>query len=835
MPKRTHKSFVINKTFGFGLKSEPTQKRGWAEALHTRHERQLKMKRTVLCCIAVAIALVEALVYLSGGQKPRENEFINSVGIEMVRVPAGKFLMGDPNPPEQLTSDAFLLPDDQDERPGHEVAISYPFYISATEVTAQQYHRFQRYYEDDSRFTPYVTGVSWYDAVAFTRWLSKREHRPYRLPTEAEWEYACRAGATTPFPSGDQPRELNRPNAWGIENMEAGPPEWVLDWYGPYRAATQTDPVGPVRGFAKVVRGGGLMAPRQHPRINEFAPFYRRCANRASVAPSYHGMTPIGFRIVQASMPKTKPAPVHLPFFRRFVKATGSVPVKAGPDPRRPWFEQRDLLPIPPEDSSPQAIMAAGFHPLIQGHNHSPGLAVCPNGDVLAIFFSSSPISESLPNTAFVSSRLRFGSNQWDPPGVFMKFADVNNQSAMLWNDRGTINFFGGGSGLARVPFRWTWSKDSGATWNVVHLPTLIGPIGGYSEQPITSAFRGPHGTLYVATDGVGGHSLLWGSRDSGKTWFDTGGRTDGRHTAFVPLKDGCILGLGGKNTNIGGYMPESVSCDGGRTWNVKRSPFPALGSNQRPTVIRLADGKIFFASDFQNHFGGTPPGEKQRGAFVALSSDEGKTWAIKKLATALPHEMHVLPERPGWHVIDYTGDATLGYAVAAQAPDGIIYLISTMNHPAQEFEMNEAWILSKETGRTPMLTGRGKRIPGREVYPNGRVKARWTGKIEPDGRYELDGTATWYYSSGAKEYQVNYRDGVETGLETYWAADGHRIWQWDHQADGVSVWVHFWPNGRKRQESHWRHDTCFGTATLWNPAGAVLRRFQFHNGFLPH
>ena len=795
------------------------------------------MKYFIYCIVAVSITLLASFAYHAQEHHPvneeNQKEFTNSIGMKMVRIPAGKFRMGNLQPRVSYKPGDFSARTHYDERPSHEVTISQPFYMSETEVTARQFQDFQMSYENEGRFPPSASGMSWDDAVRFTQWLTRKEHRNYRLPTEAEWEYACRAGSTTPFSSGNQPLPPGHVNEWGLENMERGVPEWVLDWYGPYPESSQKDPVGPAGGLSKVVRGGGFMTARRGREEDDtFAPAYRRCANRASVAPGYHGQDVIGFRVVMAPMPYTKPWPEPVPFIRRFVKNSGSMPVAAGPDPGRPWFQQRNMLPIPPENGSTLEIEAAGFGGGVHDHNHSPGLAVMPNGDVLAIFFSSSAGgSEYAPSTSFVATRLRFGSNQWDPPELFYDFADVNDQSALLWTKGQKVHFFGGGIGLVGVPFRWTWSMDNGATWSPIRFPAILGSVGGYSPQPITSAFRGPHGTLYVATDGSGGESVLWASHDNGKTWEDTGGRTGGRHTAFVVLKDGCILGMGGKNTNIDGYMPQSLSCDGGRTWTIRKSSFAALGSNQRPAIIRLADGKLFFASDFQDRKERAPAGQKQRGAFVALSSDEGQTWKIKRLATALPHEAHVVPARGQWHEKDYGGDATLGYAVAAQAPNGIIYLISTMNHPAQEFEMNEAWILAGVTGRTPMTTGLGKTLKGRETYPNGSIKATWTGRFEPDGRYELDGPERWYYRDGKKAYEVTYKDGYKTGLETCWSANGHIMWQWDHRAEGQSVWTHYWPDGKKRQQSEWNGELANGPAVLWDKAGQVIGRYTFNDG----
>ncbi|HEO72446.1 MAG TPA: formylglycine-generating enzyme family protein, partial [Candidatus Hydrogenedentes bacterium] len=118
----------------------------------------------------------------------------NTLGMPMVRIAPGTFTMGQ----EQGG--------DFDERPAHAVTISRPFYISATEVTNAQFeqfapdHRSLRGTDGISKGdNEAVVFVSWHEAVAFCKWLSEKEGKPYRLPTEAEWEYACRAGTTTPY------------------------------------------------------------------------------------------------------------------------------------------------------------------------------------------------------------------------------------------------------------------------------------------------------------------------------------------------------------------------------------------------------------------------------------------------------------------------------------------------------------------------------------------------------------------------------------------------------------------------------------------------------------
>ena len=123
--------------------------------------------------------------------------FTNSLGMQMVRIEAGSFVMG----AEQ---------GGWDERPLHQVTISRPFHVSATEVTNAQFEQFDAGHRqlrgklgfstaDDEA----VVFVSWHEAVAFCQWLSEKEGQPYRLPTEAEWEYTCRAGTTTRFSTGE--------------------------------------------------------------------------------------------------------------------------------------------------------------------------------------------------------------------------------------------------------------------------------------------------------------------------------------------------------------------------------------------------------------------------------------------------------------------------------------------------------------------------------------------------------------------------------------------------------------------------------------------------------
>ena len=217
----------------------------------------------------VARAEASKLLQESAAGLPQEIE--NSIGMKFKLIPAGEFLMGSPDG----DSDA-----DSDEKPQHLVRITKPFYLGVTEVTQEQYERVMG--QNPSRFKgdpqrP-VEMVSWEDAVAFCRKLSEQEGQAYRLPTEAEWECACRAGSTTKWSFGDDaaglkdrawydensdrsthPVAQKEPNAFGLYDMHGNVWEWCADWYaGDYYTASPTDdPRGSESGSDRVLRGGG--------------------------------------------------------------------------------------------------------------------------------------------------------------------------------------------------------------------------------------------------------------------------------------------------------------------------------------------------------------------------------------------------------------------------------------------------------------------------------------------------------------------------------------------------------------------------------------------------
>jgi formylglycine-generating enzyme required for sulfatase activity len=783
--------------------------------------------------------------------------FVNTIGLKMLPIAPGSFTMGETNAtPASLHGPSLSPRGDWDEQPAHQVTLTRAFFISETPVTQEVFQQFRREATGVDFFAPYVAGVSWDDANAFCAWLSAKEKKTYRLPTEAEWEYAARAGTASLFWSGATAPARGAANPWGLRDVGTTVPEWCLDWHGEYSWHDQTDPVGAASGIARVVRGGGIELRdtggsdvKDGARLGEpptqwlaIEPYYRRSANRASMVPDARSVPGtinhfIGFRVVLGDLPATPPTPVERPFPLDAVLQTTDA--RTGPAADKPYFRARPILPIPPENDQGGGIAAAGLPPGVMAHIHSGGLAVLPNGDVMQISFAASTRhTEYETNTTMVVSRLRRGAAQWDMPELFYDLADLNDQSVLMWNDRGRVWFVGGGRHHGDVRFKYMTTDDSGATWSPLTLGHVARQTAYVEAQPINTMFRAG-GKIFFASDAKGGSSMLWASEDDGKTWFDTGGRTAGRHTTFVPLKDGRLLGMGGKNTDIDGYMPKVYSSDGGKTWSKpEKTIFPALGANQRPVILRLASGRLFFAGDFQSIFKKNQPPATitQRGAYVALSDDEGATWHIKRLDMALPNESVRIPNvAKDWGGGDHDL-GTIGYSCAAQAPNGVIHLLTSMNHPSQHFEMNEAWILSDVTGEQDTAVagaGAGAVTRHEEKYPDGRTRATWSGRTAANGDFVLHGPLVYFSPDGHKRYEATFEFGRKVGGETLWRNDGTVVWRQVHRADGTCVWTQFWDNGAKRAESTWRNFRAEGTAMLWSPDGTVTATHHFKDGAL--
>jgi predicted neuraminidase len=582
---------------------------------------------------------------------------------------------------------------------------------------------------------------------------------------------------------------VDEPNVWGLENLGVGRPEWTLDWYGPYSAAEQTNPVGAASGWAKVVRGGGLDF-----RKNKLggvypaeAPYFERAANRASMAPSFASPGGnIGFRVVQAPMPRSAPtAPWHY-FFETAVKQVADH-AGDGPDPTKPWMRMHEMFPDIGDRSMPDVGWKIGLARGLGIAYHNSAIQEMPNGDMLAAYYNS-PKLEDDPDQTLLVLRRRAGSEMWDMPEPWPYFADATNAAPVIWNDRGKVWFFWGQTRLIGAwPFAFTTSTDNGVTWSAVEFPKFTAPIGRYVPQPINSVVRTSDGTILLPTDstgrdatGNGSISAVWGSHDNGKTWYDTGGRTGGRHTTIVMSKDGNILGFGGKNSNIDGRMPLAISKDGGKTWQKQKTPFDPLGSGERPSVIRLKSGRLFFVADFN------PKNEKhvhKDGAYVALSDDDGKTWTMKRL--------------PGKIL-------TVGYTTATQGVDGVIHVVTSKNKPNYEIELNETWVMDESAGVSAAPTAIHDVEKHVERYADGRVRATWSSGWADDGEVLLEGPEEFFYSDGRPMWRVQFHLGNATGHETYLREDGSKIWEKDHGVDGWA-WTMYDAAGKQTAWSKWK------------------------------
>jgi formylglycine-generating enzyme required for sulfatase activity len=236
----------------------------------------------------------------------KPDSFTNSIGMKFVRIPAGKFMMGSPKSEKDR---------DDDEGPQHEVEVTKAFYLGGYQVTQAEYQKVMgtnpSYFAatgdgkdkvkglDTSNFP--VEQVSWDDAVKFCAKLTalekeKASKRVYRLPTEAEYEYACRAGTKTPFHCGDdlKSNQANfgdtlgrtckvgsyKPNGWGLYDIGGNVWQWCADWYDKdyYKVSPNKDPQGPKSSpeNARVLRGGSW----------DFFPGTCRAAFRGRNAPS---------------------------------------------------------------------------------------------------------------------------------------------------------------------------------------------------------------------------------------------------------------------------------------------------------------------------------------------------------------------------------------------------------------------------------------------------------------------------------------------------------------------------------------------------------------------
>lgn len=370
-----------------------------------------------------------------------------------------------------------------------------------------------------------------------------------------------------------------------------------------------------------------------------------------------------------------------------------------GPPTDQPCFQPPIVFVIPPPEGSGE--------PFYQ-HNHQPDIAWLPNGDLMAIWYTTR--REQGTELTVLASRLRAGSDQWEPASEFFKAADRNMHGNSLFHDgRGTLHHMNGmgregATGWEHLALLHRISRDNGVTWSVAR-PVSSGANYQRRHQVISGIKQTADGALIQpcdATPGGQGPTAIHISEDGGETWTDPGGDIRGIHAGVVELKDGRLLAFG-RGQAIDGRMPISLSEDRGKTWAYQASDFPPIGGGQRLVLMRLHEGPLLLVSftgerndatslEFLDSQGQTFRGV---GMFAALSFDDGQTWPVRKLLT------------PGQGEYDggaWTGAFTAsptraehgGYLAATQTPDGVIHLISSRLH----YRFNLAWLTDRTSGQ---------------------------------------------------------------------------------------------------------------------------------------
>lgn len=323
----------------------------------------------LLCFVFLILAAPSSVLAQEPQRADGQKQIINSLGMKLTLVPSGEFMMGNSESAENTAmffnkafrADFLSAEEFKDECPQHRVRVTRPFYLGTHHVTRGQFRRFvedcgyktqveklpgvwrlNRETKELEFRTDYswrnvgfqqtdehpVVAISWNDATAFCEWLGRKEKREYRLPTEAEWEFACRAGTNTRYWCGDDPEVVAKvgniadaafdanspirnsrwrvkssdgyvftapvgkfkPSAFGLYDMHGNAWQWCSDWYGKdyYGKSPRDDPKGPTTGVDRVLRGSSFIAVAFHCRSSS------RMRN-APVVQANH----IGFRVAR--------------------------------------------------------------------------------------------------------------------------------------------------------------------------------------------------------------------------------------------------------------------------------------------------------------------------------------------------------------------------------------------------------------------------------------------------------------------------------------------------------------------------------------------------------
>lgn len=558
-----------------------------------------------------------------------------NVPLEVAWIPAGTFLMG------QQTNEQDAYPNK--ETPQHEVAISYGFWMGRHEVTKRQWRALMgtspwsgRTYVNEDDESPAVH-VSWDEAQTFGARLTAHAGRAFRLPTEAEWEYACRAGTTTRFYWGDDPtyEMINRaawwrgngfitaqkharpvglkpPNPWGLYDMSGNVSEWCQDWHGYYGDSPAINPIGPSLADHRVLRGGSWLTTGgqcRSSRRNHELPATRH--------------SDIGFRIVSGAA-------------------------------------------VPPEAGAPDFtdVFVAGA----EGINtyRIPSLLVAPNGSLLAFCEARKESQADASPTDMVLRRSQDGGRTWLPLQVLVPgqgkealmnpcpVVDYTNHTIILLCDKANAVRPDHHEHFQLV------SRDNGQTWTaparigdrIANYDDSFNPGPGVGIQLRTGRLVVPGyaGEVNEETD-ENWYSRVLYSDDYGKTWTlgpPVPELSD--ESQAVELSDGTLM------LNMRGNMGLSsrgvaTSRDGGQTWSGLRWDRTLNECPCQASLIRYSLGgrggknRLLFANPDN---AGEKFGILERTRMtVRLSYDEGKTWPCKRLIHAGPSSYSSLVRLP--------------------------------------------------------------------------------------------------------------------------------------------------------------------------------------------
>jgi len=601
----------------------------------------VKPKLHLLLCMTVLTVSAIPTVVIA--------EPVNKIGMQFVHIKAGSFKMGADLSPDYITAEKGIFI--QDEFPVRNVTITKDFEIGKYEVTNAQYEQFdpkhaelrgKAYGISDGDNEP-VVYVNWYEAQEFCRWLSAKDEKyDYRLPTEAEWEYACRGGTRTPYNDGiagdiyslnplgvlidkwriitpwlvtrgnrptkniawENPEDVDLtigqegPNAWGLYDMIGGVQEMTLDWYGPYVESDTIDPVGYVDGSSKVVRGGCHNVYVQT----------LRSANRASSNKTDSHFL-MGFRVVRVPKGQKLPKPKLKQPVKQWARNVSQDRYEWKFDGKSQQFELVSLYDM--EDGYGTAELAKQVEIPLYTHNHSPALTWCANGDLLLAWFSGeSEKGQELTVLGLRGRRQKSGRLVWDREvSEYYKEADRNMHGTQLWNNAVRLaNGFEEPFTLYHLNGVCTdgkWSKlaqtfrkstDNGVTWSepvVIKRGVDSFHLDGDRNQPQGNAFTMKDGTLISLADGSppdGSGSSVNLSYDGGDSWFvrTLKDGAAGIHAGGVELNDGRIMTFSRDKGAMFGCMPKSLSDDKGRTFTYHKTEFPGIGTVMRSALLRL-------------------------------------------------------------------------------------------------------------------------------------------------------------------------------------------------------------------------------------------------------